>query len=537
MMVKQFPLKCTKIVATIGPAVTLKLDPSATKAKNPVEYGEVLSLFNELFFNGLNCVRFNFSHSNDEERIFRLNLLREAKKEFFNYFNRIDKDGNSPYKVRFVFPISEMCDTKGPEIRVCAMREKDGQQYKRGQTVRIHCIDKCVGNSECFSVTDSTGKYNMAADCIVGEKVLVDDGKLSLLIKNVNVEEGIVEVVVENDHILKGNKRINLPNAEYSMEFLSERDKDDILFSLKNGFSFIALSFVNKQEDILEVKKLISENIGEGKKSPLIISKIETTQSLKNIDEIILHSDGIMIARGDLALETPFEEVPFWTKKILSKAAQVGKPVIVATQMLDSLERTVVPTRAEVSDVYRAAELSADSTMLSGETAQGLFPLIAVSTMAKIVQAGEKHCNYLKLQGYYTKEIKSSRLFNLSNLLHEEHNKFPYALACFMFEESISEEELLPLSKLKLIFPLVIFSRKKSFEEATSDMSSQVSSIFRGIYRVSLLNSTEESLEDCAKMFLNLAGFEQDSSTFGASGRKTQTFMLYEKGGLRVIPF
>lgn len=536
----RYPLKCTKIVATIGPSVTLKLSPSSTKDKNREDFDEVLSLFNNLFFNGLNCVRFNFSHSNNEERVFRLNLLRDIKKEFFVHFNQINKNnGESPYKFHFVFPISELCDTKGPEIRVCSMANKEGQMYTRGQELKIYCLNKCEGNEKAFSVTDSTGKYNMAIDCIVGEKILVDDGKLSLLIKGINKEEGIVEVVVENDHIVKGNKRINLPNAEYSMPFISERDKDDILFSLRNGFAFIALSFVNKQEDILAVRKLVRDNLEKGKIEPLIISKIETSQSLKNIDEIISQSDGIMIARGDLALESPYYDVPYWTKKILSKAAKVGKPVIVATQMLDSLERIVVPTRAEVSDVFRASELSADSTMLSGETAQGLFPLIAVSTMSRIVQAGEKHCNYNKLRDYCTKEIKSFRLLKLSDALHSERNKSSDSdiLACFIFEESLLEEEILALSKLKLPFPIIVFSKKKSYEEASRDLISQFSSIFRGVYIISLLNQTSESLEECARAFLDLSGVKQNDSIFKISEKNNQKAILFEREEIKVISF
>ncbi|KMZ96280.1 pyruvate kinase, barrel domain-containing protein [Plasmodium vivax North Korean] len=182
-------------------------------------------------------------------------------------------------------------------------------QYSRGTRIRIFCIERREGDRDGFSVIDSTGKYNMATDCRVGNRVLVDDGKLSLLIEGVDTERGEVTVLVENTHVLKTNKRINLPNAEYSMPFLSEKDKEDIIFSIKQGFDVIALSFVNKAEDILEVRRLVSENCTREK--PLIFSKIETTQSLKNIDEIIRESDGIMIARGDLALETPYYDVPY----------------------------------------------------------------------------------------------------------------------------------------------------------------------------------------------------------------------------------
>ncbi|AFO52266.1 pyruvate kinase [Candidatus Mycoplasma haematolamae str. Purdue] len=520
-----YPLKCTKITATIGPSVTLNLTPEATRNKSNVDYLEVLNLVTDLFFKGLNCVRFNFSHSNNEERIFRLELLREIKREFFNRFNRVNEKGESPYNVKFVLPISEMCDTKGPEIRVWNM-SSSGQQYKRGQLVKIHCIDRKIGDSSAFSVTDSTGKYNMALDCSVGEKILVDDGKLSLLIQSVDVDEGIVEVIVENDHFLKANKRVNLPNADYSLPFLSDKDRNDIIFSLEQGFDFIALSFVNKVEDIIEVKKLLEEKCDPSKTKPLIISKIETAQCLKNIDQIISHSDGIMVARGDLALESPYHEVPYWTKEILRKAAKQGKPVIVATQMLDSLERTVVPTRAEVSDVYRAAELSADSTMLSGETAQGAFPLVAVSTMSEIIQSGERRCNYDKLYTHFSRECTNSRLSKLGESFAQNKTKLEDIAACFLFADALLDEEIPTLSTLKLPFPFVVFSKEANYMNASDHLKSRFSSIYRGLYRVSMLDHSSETLEECSKAFVDLCGLS-------SSGK---LIALYEKGEVRVVP-
>lgn len=509
-----FKLGCTKIVATIGPAITLKLQTNSERNKSNPEYLEVLNLFTELFFKGLTCIRFNFSHSNNEERLFRLQLWREAKTEFYRVFNRIDENGNSPYKTRFLFPIAELADTKGPEIRVWEMLDKDkGQLYKRGDVVRVYCKDKKTGDQSCFSVTDSTSKYNMALDCSVGEKILVDDGKLSFLIQSVDVDSGIVEAIAENDHYLKANKRVNLPNADYSLPFVSDKDREDILFSLEQGFQFIALSFVNKLEDILEVKKLVQDN-GEGKDKPLIISKIETTQCLKNIDSVISESDGIMIARGDLALESPYYNVPFWTKEILRKTAKEKKPAIVATQMLDSLERTVVPTRAEVSDVYRAAELTSDCTMLSGETAQGLFPLIALSTMSEIIKAAEKKVNYEKLFKYFTKDNKSDRLYSLGNQLFLESDKFNSVVSCFLFADELLEEELNQLSSLKLPFPFVVFYRKTNYLEAEQDFELKCSALNRGIYKIALVGSTDESLEDCARAFLNLCGYSGSNNLF-----------------------
>lgn len=506
-----FKLGCTKIVATIGPAITLQLQVNSEKNKSNPEYLKVLNLFTELFFKGLSCIRFNFSHSNNEERLFRLQLWREAKSEFHRVFNKVDSEGKSPYRVKFIFPIAELADTKGPEIRVWEMKDKEkGQLYRRGEVIEIFCKDKKVGDATCFSVTDSTAKYNMALDCSVGEKILVDDGKLSLLIQNVDIDSGVVRVISENDHFLKANKRVNLPNADYSLPFVSQKDREDILFSLEQSFQFIALSFVNKQEDILEVKKLIKEN-STGKKLPLIISKIETTQCLKNIDTVIEESDGIMIARGDLALESPYFHVPYWTKEILRKTARAKKPTIVATQMLDSLERTVVPTRAEVSDVYRAAELTADCTMLSGETAQGLFPVIALSTMSEIIKAAEKKCNYEKLFAHFSKENKSERLRSLGNQFFLESDKLNSFVACFLFADELLEEEIDQLPSLKLPFPFVIFYRKSNYLEAENDFELKCSALDRGTYKIALVGSTDESLEDCSKIFLSLCGYPPKS--------------------------
>ncbi|CCE66909.1 pyruvate kinase [Candidatus Mycoplasma haematominutum] len=523
-------LKCTKIVSTIGPAITLKLKTDSPRVKSNPDYLEVLNLFDNLFCKGLNCVRFNFSHSNNEERAFRLSLLRETIVEFHSRFNRINERGESPQKLHFVFPFAEMCDTKGPEIRVWNFANTEqAQLYKRGQVVKVYCREKKLGDSSGFSVTDVTGTYNMALDCTPGEKILVDDGKLSLLIQNVQVEEGIVEAMIENDHILKSNKRVNLPNADYSLPFLSEKDKNDILFSVREGFDCIALSFVNRVEDIREVKQLIEAEVGKGRK-PLILSKVETSLCLKNIDSIIAESDGIMIARGDLALESPYYDVPYWTREILRKSAKVGKPVIVATQMLDSLERSVVPTRAEVSDVYRAAELATDCTMLSGETAQGAFPLIAVSTMGEILRASEGRSNYDKFYSLFLRECRSQRVLEIASRLHQRKENFGDILACFLWETELSPEEVDALPRMRFPFPLIVFSKKGSYREAIASYESRRSALSRGLYRISVLNMSGESLEECARTFLELCGY--------TSGEKEMKLIaLFQSMTMKVVPF
>lgn len=276
-----------------------------------------------------------------------------------------------------------MLDTKGPEIRVGKM--KDGVQLiKQGTMLDILTTEEAYknleGNSEQISVS-----YDMSLDLQVNDSVLLDDGKLST--KVVKVSKGLVQVYVQNNHKLKTNKRINLPGVDFSLPFLSPKDVEDVKFGVQNGISYVAASFVNSAENVKQLRKVLVENGGEHIE---IISKIESTLGIKNIDQIIEASDGIMVARGDLGLEVPYYEVPYYQKMIIRKCREAGKPVIVATQMLDSMENSPHPTRAEVTDVYFAVELGADSTMLSGESANGGFPLEAVQTMTKISKRAER---------------------------------------------------------------------------------------------------------------------------------------------------
>lgn len=376
-------IKKTKITATLGPAVTGKIFTLADfeKPENKGAIEEAKKNLSNLFDAGVNVVRFNFSHGDYEEQTIRLNLVREVAKE---------KGLN----------ISTMLDTKGPEIRVYKTKDKE-VEIKSNSKVLIYTTKKEIGTSEYFSVTDSTGLYNMAKDVKNGDTIFVDDGKLKLEVISSNQEVGVIETIAKNTWMLKENKRINLPDANYSIPFMSEKDKNDIIFAVKNNFDYIAASFVNSADNVREIKKILKENGGEHIQ---IISKIETMTGIKSLEEIIDESDSIMVARGDLGLEVPYYDVPTYEKYIIKDCRHKGKTVIVATQMLDSLETKIQPTRAEVTDVFFAVERGTDSTMLSGETANGLYPINAVEVMATIDKSSENFFDYGRAIDVYFKE-------------------------------------------------------------------------------------------------------------------------------------
>ncbi|UUM19929.1 MULTISPECIES: pyruvate kinase [unclassified Mycoplasma] len=350
--------KRTKLVATIGPS------------------SDNYEILRSLIENGVTCVRANFSHGSHEEQFNKFELTKKVSQDL---------------KV----PLSLMLDTKGPEIRLGKM--KDGAQLIQADSiVTIYTTQDKYEHFE-GTQTEITVAYDMSKDLKHGNQVLLDDGKLSTVV--VEVGQGFVKVRAENNHVLKTNKRINLPGVEFSLPFLAQKDIDDVIFGIKNGINYVAASFVNSAKNVLELRKVLDDNNG---KHIQIISKIESYLGVKNIDEIIKYSDGIMVARGDLGLEIPYYDVPYYQKRIIRKCRETGKPVIVATQMLDSMEKIPHPTRAEVTDVYYAVELGADSTMLSGESANGSFPLEAVKTMTAISKKAE---NEFYSRQYYDKQL------------------------------------------------------------------------------------------------------------------------------------
>lgn len=378
-------LRRTKIIATFGPSITKDLfsfkileDPN-----NQLKVQEVYETTKESLLAGVNVVRLNFSHGSREEQLVRAHLVRKAAAELQR-------------------PVSIMLDTKGPEIRVCDIGKSDGRMFLKNQKITIYTLTKQPGTDKSFSVTDSTGTYNMAKDVKVGDVILVDDGKLVLHTNEVDRDRGIIECLVKNDHLLKTNKRINLPASDYSIPFLSQKDHEDILFAIENKFNYIAASFVNNKQNVLDIKAILKSANAEHIK---VIAKIESRQAINNLDEILTVVDGIMIARGDLGLEVPYYEVPYWGKYIVKKCRYANIPVIMATQMLDSLEKNIIPTRAEASDVFWAVERGVDATMLSGESAQGQFPINAINVMSKLARQSEIFFDYKRSLSIYYPQI------------------------------------------------------------------------------------------------------------------------------------
>lgn len=340
--------KKTKIVCTIGPASESK---------------EVLTkLVNE----GMNIARLNFSHGSYEEHGNRIKLIREVSKETGK-------------------PIGILLDTKGPEIRLGDF-ENGGCEFKEGDIVRI-VKEEVLGNHERFTIR-CPEVFN---DVKAGDYILMDDGKMKVTIQEVS--EGEMTVRVENPHFLKSRKGCNLPGIILSMPFISEKDEADIRFGCRQDIDYIAASFTRRKEDVLNLRKIL---IDEKKDAIQIIPKIENQEGFDNLREILDVSDGVMVARGDLGVDVSLELVPIYQKRIIRVANELGKPVITATHMLESMQTNPRPTRAEASDVANAIMDGTDAIMLSGESAAGNYPVEAVQTMHKIAVAIEPMIDYKK---------------------------------------------------------------------------------------------------------------------------------------------
>lgn len=338
-------MRKTKIICTIGP-----VSQSEEKLR-------------ELLLAGMNVARFNFSHGNHAEHEMKLGRARKVAKELG-------------------IPLATMQDTKGPEIRLCDF--EGGKAYLEPGAVFRLTTDEVMGNAERASITYK----NLKNDVEVGKSILIDDGLIELTIKSIEDTDIVCEVV--NGGYVSNHKGINVPGAVLSMPYISEVDRDDILFGVKMGYDYIAASFVRCADDVRAVRKLIEDNHGRMK----VISKIENMQGIDNLDEILAASDGIMVARGDMGVEIPMEEVPVLQKKMITKALCQGKIVITATQMLDSMIKNPRPTRAETTDVANAIYDGTSAIMLSGESAAGAYPIEAVKTMSRIAERAEEDICY-----------------------------------------------------------------------------------------------------------------------------------------------
>ena len=349
----------TKIICTLGPAT---------------DKGDVLK---QLTLEGMNVARFNFSHGSYEEQKGRLEQLRKLRTELKR-------------------PVAALLDTKGPEIRLRDFA--DGQvELKSGQTFTL-TTEEILGDANRVSVTYK----NLPNDVKVGGHILIDDGLIGMEVISIEPVAGAkadaeghqpMNIVcrVLNSGIISNKKGVNVPNVDLSMPYISEKDYNDILFGIENDYDFIAASFVRNADDVLAIRKILKE---KGGKDIKIIAKIENMQGVKNIDEIIRVSDGIMVARGDMGVEIPLEDVPVMQKMIIKKVLDAGKVVITATQMLDSMMKHPRPTRAESTDVANAIYDGTSAIMLSGETAAGMYPVEALKTMVRIAMRTEQDINY-----------------------------------------------------------------------------------------------------------------------------------------------
>ncbi len=334
-------MKNTKIVATIGPASD---DPAVLE---------------QLAKAGANVFRLNFSHGNHEEhalRIDRIHALRD----------------------RLNIPLGVVLDTKGPEIRIGSFA-KGPVTVKSGQDFTL-TTREVAGDANTVSITYKGLPHDVKA----GTRILLDDGLI--LLEVVKVHEGDILCTVLNGGELSNNKGVNVPGVDVKLPAITDKDIEDILFGIQKGVDFIAASFVRKGADILAIRRLLHENGGDGIQ---IISKIECRQAVDNIEEIVRVSDAIMVARGDLGVELPLQEVPVIQKELIHLCKALGRPVIIATQMMDSMIRNPRPTRAEVNDVANAVYDQCDCVMLSGESAAGAYPVQSVETMATICKTIE----------------------------------------------------------------------------------------------------------------------------------------------------
>nr|WP_295284148.1 pyruvate kinase [uncultured Blautia sp.] len=341
-------MRKTKIICTLGPSTDKD------------------GVLEELIKEGMNVARFNFSHGLHDEQKGRIDKLKEIR-------TRLGK------------PIAALLDTKGPEIRICEFA--DGKiTLKEGQLFTL-TPDDIEGNENIVSVTYK----ELYKDVRPGNHILIDDGLIELEVQKIKSHDIVCKVI--NGGVLGNKKGVNLPGVEVNMPFISPKDRDDILFGIKEGYDFIAASFTRTAADIKEIRDILEKNGGQGIK---IIAKIENQQGVDNIDSIIEAADGIMIARGDMGVEIPLEDVPVIQKDIISKVYTAGKQVITATQMLDSMIKNPRPTRAETTDVANAIYQGTSAIMLSGETAAGKYPVEALKTMVKIAVRTEADVEYNK---------------------------------------------------------------------------------------------------------------------------------------------
>lgn len=341
-------MRKTKIICTLGPST---------------DNDEILK---ELILQGMDVARFNFSHGDHNEHLQRLRKIEKFREEL-------------------KIPVATLMDTRGPEVRIGNFKDNQKIKLKAGQLFSLTTKD-VEGDDTQVSISYPSLIY----DVDPGIKILIDDGLIEMTVVEVTSTDIICKV--KNNGIISNKKGVNIPGVHLSMPYISERDRLDILFAIEHKFDFIAASFVRTADDIIEIKKMLQKHHSQIK----IVAKIENLQGVNSIDEIINEADGIMIARGDMGVEIPYEELPALQKKIIKKVYNSGKQVITATQMLDSMVKNPRPTRAETTDVANAIYDGTSAIMLSGETAAGDYPVDALRAMVKITLRTEADIDYKK---------------------------------------------------------------------------------------------------------------------------------------------
>ena len=339
-------MRKTKIICTLGPSTDQE------------------GVLRELVANGMNVARFNFSHGSHEEHKGRLDLLKSLREELGK-------------------PVAALLDTKGPEIRLKDFKNGT-EMLEAGQTFTLTTRD-VEGTKEICSITYK----DLPQDVHEGGTIMLDDGLIKLAIKSVTDTDIVCEVL--NSGKIKTKKGVNVPGVHLSMPYMSQRDRDDIIFGAQQGFDFIAASFVRTAQDVYDIRNLLNEYDSDIR----IIAKIENREGVNNIDSILAAADAVMVARGDLGVEIDFTELPGIQKSVIDRSFSFGKPIVTATQMLDSMIVNPRPTRAEISDVANAVYDGTSAVMLSGESAAGKYPVETVRIMSDIVEETERHIDYV----------------------------------------------------------------------------------------------------------------------------------------------
>ena len=350
-------MRKTKIICTLGPA------------------SDTPEMMEALIKSGMNVARFNFSHGSHQEHKGRLDTLKAARE-------KLD------------IPVGALLDTKGPEIRLKTFAEGK-EVLEAGQTFTL-TTREVVGSKKICGIS----YRNLPQDVKVGTTIMLDDGLIRMT--TLEVTETDIVCRVENGGPIKDRKGVNVPGVHLSMPYMSKQDREDILFGIQEGFDYVAASFCRSAQDVLEIRRLLDEH----QSNMRIIAKLENQEGVDNVDEILAVADGIMIARGDMGVEIDFTEIPVIQKDLISRALSVGKHVITATQMLDSMSANPRPTRAEITDVANAVYDGTSAVMLSGETAAGKYPVETLQTMAAIAERTEQDINYFGRMKEMTASIR-----------------------------------------------------------------------------------------------------------------------------------